>query len=75
MFEERLTMAPLDGAGPLNAMVTAALDPAVTLVGAIVRDCTVGWVGEAWQMFEGTETLTVLESVVPAMFFAWTKYE
>jgi hypothetical protein len=30
----------------------------------------VGSEGDAWQMFEGTETPTVLESVVPAMFFA-----
>ena len=38
LFEERLTMAPPDGAGPLNVMVTAALDPAVTLAGAIASD-------------------------------------
>lgn len=38
LLEERLMMAPLDGAGPLKVMVTVALDPAVTLAGAMVRD-------------------------------------
>jgi hypothetical protein len=38
LLEERLTMALLDGAGPLRVMVTVALDPAAMLVGAMVRD-------------------------------------
>lgn len=72
MLEDRLTMAPPAGAGPFNVMVRTLLDPAATLLGAIVMDCSVGR-GVAWQMFEGIETIAVLESVVPTMFFARTK--
>ena len=39
---DRLMVAPPAGAGPLKVSVTVALDPAVTLVGAIVMDCSVG---------------------------------
>ena len=73
LLTERPTTAPPDGAGPLRVIVTVALDPAVMLEGDIVIDCSVGKVGGAWQIFEGTRTVPVLESVVPAMFFARTK--
>lgn len=73
LLEERLTIAPLDCAGPLKVMVTVALDPAMTLEGAIVRDLSDGKEELGWQMFEERATITVLESVLPALFFARMK--
>ena len=70
MFVPRATLAPPDGAEPLNVMVTVALDPALTLAGTIVTDCRVG---VATQMIGGIVTVAALELVVPATFFAWTK--
>lgn len=75
LFAERPTTAPPEGASPVKLIVTVAMDPAVTLAGAILSDCSVGRIGGAWQMFDGTRTVAILESVVPAVFFARTKYE
>jgi hypothetical protein len=75
LFAERPMTAPPDGAGPLNVIVTVALDPVVTVAGEIAMDCRVGRLGGIWQMFEGTRTVAEFESDVPAMFLARTKYE